>query len=302
MDRTPPFELPAFYMPYPARLNPHVEVARVHSTVWARDMGILDPGPDAGAPEIWTEADLDAHDYPLLCAYTHPDCPPEELNLITDWYIWVFYFDDHFLELYKRPQDLTGAKEYLHRLPAFMPLDLSAGTPEPTNPVERGLLDLWFRTVPSKTPGWRARLFRSTTDLLEESTWELSNIVEARIPNPIEYVEVRRKVGGAPWSADLVEHAAFVEVPDRIAASRPMRVLKDTFADGVHLRNDLFSYQRETQTEGEINNSVLVIERFLEVDPQQAADLVNEILTSRLQQFENTALTEVPPLFDEYGL
>jgi germacradienol/geosmin synthase len=81
-----------------------------------------------------------------------------------------------------------------------------------------------------------------------------------------------------------------------------MRVLKDTFADGVHLRNDLFSYQRETQEEGEINNCVLVLERFLDVSPQHAADLTNDILTSRLQQFENTTLTELPWLFEEYGL
>jgi germacradienol/geosmin synthase len=70
---------------------------------------------------------------------------------------------------------------------------------------------------------------------------ELSNISGNRIPNPIEYVEVRRKVGGDPWSTDLVEHTVFVEIPARIADTRPMRVLKDTFADGVHLRNDLFS-------------------------------------------------------------
>ena len=44
------------------------------------------------------------------------------------------------------------------------------------------------------------------------------------------------------------------------------------------------------------------MERFLPVTTQEAADLVNDILTSRLQQFENTALTELPPLFEEYGL
>ena len=81
-----------------------------------------------------------------------------------------------------------------------------------------------------------------------------------------------------------------------------MRVLKDTFADGVHLRNDLFSYQRETEDEGELSNGVLVFERFLGCDPQQAADPVNDLLTSRLHQFENTALTELPPLFEEHGL
>jgi germacradienol/geosmin synthase len=237
----------------------------------------------------------------LLCAYTHPDAPSRELDLVTDWYVWVFYFDDHFLEMYKRSQDQTGAKEYLDRLPAFMPVDLSP-PPEPTNPIERGLIDLWARTVPHRSPEWRLRFFESTKNLLHESTWELANISGNRVPNPIEYVEVRRKVGGAPWSADLVEHAAFVEIPARVAGTRPMRVLKDTFADGVHLRNDLFSYQRETEEEGEINNCVLVLERFLDVSPQRAADLTNDIVTSRLQQFENTTLTELPSLFEEHGL
>ncbi|HVQ99636.1 MAG TPA: hypothetical protein VMS16_12680, partial [Mycobacterium sp.] len=146
------------------------------------------------------------------------------------------------------------------------------------------------------------RFFDSTRNLLYESTWELANISGDRIPNPIEYVEVRRKVGGAPWSADLVEHAAFVEIPPRIAGSRPIRVLKDSFADAVHFRNDLFSYQRETEQEGEVNNCVLVLERFLDVSPQRAADLTNDLLTSRLQQFENTTLTELPALFEECGL
>ncbi|MGH3975017.1 MAG: terpene synthase family protein, partial [Pseudonocardiaceae bacterium] len=246
-----PYELPDFYMPYPARLNPHLDTARTHTKAWARAMGILDAPPEELGADIWDEAKFDSMDFALLCAYTHPDAPSHELDLVTDWYVWVFYFDDHFLEIYKRSQDQTGAKEYLDRLPEFMPVDLGA-TPEPTNPVERGLINLWERTVPHRSMEWRLRFFESTRNLLYESTWELANISGKRVPNPIEYVEVRRKVGGAPWSADLVEHAAFVEVPARIADTRPMRVLKDTFADGVHMRNDIFSYQRETEQEGEI--------------------------------------------------
>ena len=38
---TQPFELPDFYLPYPARLNPHLEGARLHSKQWARRMGML---------------------------------------------------------------------------------------------------------------------------------------------------------------------------------------------------------------------------------------------------------------------
>jgi germacradienol/geosmin synthase len=297
-----PFQLPDFYVPWPARLNPHLEATRVHSKAWAYEMGIIGVPKDGSSPEIWSEAQFDAMDYALLCAYTHPEAPGPSLDLVTDWYVWVFYFDDHFLEIYKRSHDLAGAKKYLDRLPAFMPVDLSQPPPTPTNPVERGLLDLWSRTVPTRSEDWRRRFFESTKNLLEESNWELLNINERRVSNPIEYIEMRRKVGGAPWSAGLVEHAVSAEVPARISASRPMEVLKDTFSDAVHLRNDLFSYQREIEEEGELSNGVLVFEKFLNIDPQRAANLVNEVLTSRLQQFENTAVTELPPLFEEHGL
>ncbi|MFI0154309.1 family 2 encapsulin nanocompartment cargo protein terpene cyclase [Streptomyces lydicus] len=293
---TKPFELPDFYTPYPARLNPHLEAARTHSRKWARGMGMLE------GSGIWEQRDLDAHDYALLCAYTHPDCDAEALSLVTDWYVWVFFFDDHFLEKFKRTLDRAGGKEYLDRLPAFMPMDLGAPVPEPTNPVEAGLADLWARTVPHMSADWRRRFAESTEHLLNESLWELSNIDINRVPNPVEYIEMRRKVGGAPWSAGLVEYATGAEVPARVAGSRPLRVLRDTFSDAVHLRNDLFSYQRETEEEGELSNGVLVLETFLDCTTQEAAEAVNNLITSRLQQFENTVVAELPALFLEKGL
>ncbi|MFG2594823.1 germacradienol/geosmin synthase [Streptomyces sp. NPDC048462] len=291
-----PFTLPDFYVPYPARLNPHVEEARQHTKGWARAIGMLE------GSGIWEEKDLDSHDYALLCAYTHPDCSAEALSLVTDWYVWVFFFDDHFLELFKRTPDRAGGKRYLDRLPAFMPMERGAPTPEPENPVEAGLADLWARTVPTMSDGWRARFAESTRNLLNESLWELANINEGRIANPVEYIEMRRKVGGAPWSAGLVEYAAGAEVPDAVAGERALRVLRDAFSDAVHLRNDLFSYQREVEDEGENSNGVLVLEHFLGCSTQEAAESVNDLLTSRLQQFENTALTELGPLCSERAL
>jgi germacradienol/geosmin synthase len=297
-----PFQLPEFYMPHPARLNPNLEAARKHSKAWAREMGILGTEKQAQSSDIWDERKFDSADYALLCAYTHPDASGPELDLVTDWYVWVFFFDDHFLEIYKRTQDMAGAKSYLARLPAFMPVHPTSAPPEPTNPVERGLADLWSRTVPTTFVDWRLRFSESTRDLLQESLWELSNIRQRRVSNPIEYIEMRRKVGGAPWSAGLVEHAVGAEIPPEIAPTRPMRVLKDTFSDGVHLRNDLFSYQREVEDEGENANCVLVVERFFGVDTQKAANITNDLLTSRLQQFENTAIVELPLLFEEHRL
>ena len=115
-----PYELPDFSLPYPARLNPHLDIARAYTKAWARQREML------GAPLIiWDEAQFDTMDFASLCAYTHPDAPSHELDLVTDWYVWVIYFDDHFLEACQRGHDQAGAKEYLDRLPAFMPVSLS---------------------------------------------------------------------------------------------------------------------------------------------------------------------------------
>jgi germacradienol/geosmin synthase len=285
------FVLPAFYLPYPARLNPSLERAREHTLTWARGMGMLD-APKPGGGVVWDEAALRAMDYALLCAYTHPDCDGAALDLVTDWYVWVFFFDDHFLETFKRSRDHAGARAYLDRLELFM----SDTPPEPANPAEAALAELWARTVPVMSAPWRRRFVTATHNLMVESMWELENIDAERVANPIEYLQMRRRVGGAPWSACLVEYATGVEVPARFAATRPLEVLRDSFSDAVHLRNDLFSYQREVAEEGENANAVLVFEKFLGYRPQRAADLVGDLLTSRMQQFEHTAVAEVPAL------
>ncbi|MEC3981789.1 terpene synthase family protein [Amycolatopsis sp. H20-H5] len=294
------FTLPEFYVPHPARLNPNLEPTRAHSMEWARTMGMLEaPTPSGGV--VWTENALARMDYALLCAHTHPDCAGPTLDLITDWYVWVFFFDDHFLEEFKYSRDMAGAKAYLDRLELFM-TEPGETPPEPRNAAEAGLKDLWARTIPAMSDDWRRRFITSTHNLMVESMWELDNIDRGRIANPIEYIQMRRRVGGAPWSANLVEIAVGAEVPAAIAATRPMEVLRDTFSDAVHLRNDLFSYQREVQEEGENSNAVLVFEKFMDCSTQEAAELVNDLLTSRLQQFENTAFTEVPALLAEHGI
>src|SRR5262247_729619 len=81
---TQPFTLPEFYLPHPARRNPHLERARAHAKEWARKMGMIE------GSGIWEEADFDAHDYALLCAYTHTDADGPALDVVTDRYVMIF--------------------------------------------------------------------------------------------------------------------------------------------------------------------------------------------------------------------
>jgi germacradienol/geosmin synthase len=108
---------------------------------------------------------------------------------------------------------------------------------------------------------------------------------EGRLANPIEYVEMRRKVGGAPWSANLVEHSVHADVPDEIAASRPLEVLRDCFADSVHLRNGLFSYRKEIEFEGELNNGVLVVGELMAL--LRSHDLAPDLLRDDVERLRH---------------
>ncbi len=48
-----------------------------------------------------------------------------------------------------------------------------------------------------------------------------------------------------------------------------LRGLDNSAADYACLANDVFSYRKEIEFEGELNNGVLVIQRFLEITPRR---------------------------------
>ena len=263
---TQPFELPDFYMPYPARLNPHLEQARAHTKEWAREMGMLEGSGvwERGGPRRpRLRAAVRLHPPRLRRPGARPGHRLVRVGV-----------------LLRRPlpRDLQA-----HPGPGGRARRTSTGCPRscrwtrrrrrPSRPTRsrRGLADLWARTVPGDVRGLAARGSpRAPSNLLDESLWELANINEGRVANPIEYIEMRRKVGGAPWSADLVEHAVGAEVPGR-DRRRPGRCgcCGTPSPTRVHLRNDLFSYQREVEDEGELSNGVLVLRRSSAAPPRR---------------------------------
>ncbi|MGR6923276.1 terpene synthase family protein [[Actinomadura] parvosata] len=289
------FVLPVPYQPGAARLSPHADAARAHSTSWARAMGLLGQG-------VWDEAWFGAMAIPLLAAYGHPDAAPQELELASDWYVWAYWFDDHFTQAFKGPRAPRKARAYLHRLSLFTPSSGSARTPRPSNAGERALADLWSRTNARSSPGWRSRFAARTQELMRGRLHELENVRDGRVPTPIELIGLRRASGGASWAADLAELVSGAELPADVVGTRAVRVLRDTFADGVHLLNDLYSYRREVAGERAHDNGVLVVRRFLGCGAQEAADRVNELRTSRLRQFEAAVASGLPALVEGSGL
>ncbi len=294
-------KLPDFYVPWPARKNPHCATARTHAKAWAFEVGILSAEPNDFS--VWEEKSFDRHDYADFCSRIHPEASVTELELMTDWNVWAFYVDDYFIKRFPEPTPATRAeaREYLKGIVGSLPLDLEFTSPA-DSPTLKALQNLWLRTAIVKPLAWRRRIVEDTKRLLDAFLWEFDNRQAHRVANPAEYIAMRRQVGAALWSADLVEHTLPTNVPERVMASRTLQSLRYCFADAVHLRNDIFSYHREVLVQGEVTNAVLVFERFLKVPAEQAMSLVNELLTSRLQQFEHAVITELPEVFLKYNV
>jgi hypothetical protein len=242
------FEMPKIYMPYTARCNPNVDEAHRHTRAWAKSVGLLDSG-------VWTEQDLDSTDYARYAALCHPDAPGPTQNLVTDWFGLTFFFDDFFLETFKRTNDLARAKRYVSRLPVFMPL-LPGVLPVPTDAFERGLVDLWPRTMFAMSPELLRRFRGHVIEYVDGTLWELRNRFHDWVPDPVEYVEMRRWFGGATFTRDLVQYGVGAEIPTHIHDTRTIDALFRAWADWVTISNDLFSFLRESQLENDIHTEL----------------------------------------------
>jgi germacradienol/geosmin synthase len=259
--------------PYQPRRSPDLGAARAHTADWARRMGLM-------RLQIWDDQDLSDFDFALFAALVHPDARGERLNLVADWYVFGWFLDDLLLEQYKRSRDVVGARRFLASL---------ADTSAPArNPVEVALADLLLRTPDN------GRLLACVPNLVGDGLWEIENIAQGRIPEPIDYVEMRRASGGSLWAAQLVELVLGADL-SRVTSTTARR-LHAAFADAVDLHNDLVSYQRETEYEQEVSNGVVVTEAFLGTGPIMAAVRTHELMTARLEVFERL----VPVLLAEY--
>ena len=84
--------------------------------------------------------------------------------------------------------------------------------------------------------------------------------------------------------------------------SRPVAAMENAAADYACLLNDVFSYQKEIQFEGEIHNFVLVTQNFLDCRAAAAMRLTGELMTARMRQFQHVVAVELPALAATLGL
>jgi germacradienol/geosmin synthase len=234
-------------------------------------MGMLEGLAGAPGGGVWDEEKLASYDFAACAARLHPDASASQLDVSSAWLTWGTYGDDFVPRIYGTTRDLAGCKAFNARLPLFMPVDCGE-TPPPVNPAEKGLAELWKRTASSMSLADR-RSFREGVQRMTSSwVWELQNHIENRIPDPVDYIEMRRNTFGSDLTMNLARITQSGNLPPELFLTRPMVELEHSAQD------------------------------FLGIERSQAVRVVNDLMTSRMKQFEHILATDLPSVVDSFEL
>ncbi|HEX2299072.1 MAG TPA: terpene synthase family protein, partial [Pseudonocardiaceae bacterium] len=66
-----------------------------------------------------------------------------------------------------------------------------------------------------------------------------------RIPDPVDYIEMRRRTFGSDMTMSLARITQTGQLPPALFGTRSMRGLENSAADYACFTNDIFSYQKE---------------------------------------------------------
>jgi germacradienol/geosmin synthase len=113
---------------------------------------------------------------------------------------------------------------------------------------------------------------------------------------------MRRATFGADLTKNLCRMGHGPEVPPEVYRSGTVRALENAAIDYAMLINDVFSYQKEIQYEGEFHNALLVVQNFFGCDYPTALRIVGDLMTQRMEQFQHVAARELPVLCEDFEL
>ena len=102
-----------------------------------------------------------------------------------------------------------------------MPDDVAPPSPRsPPTRWRRGLADLWTRTAGPLSPNARNLFRKAIQDMTESWLWELNNQIHNRVPDPVDYVEMRRKTFGSDLTMSLSRLSQGDAIPEDVFHTR----------------------------------------------------------------------------------
>lgn len=255
--------VPDLQVPFPEAISPHAEQIDRLSIDWLSRHRMLDRADQFARIE---QARLG-----LLTARAYPLAPPETLQVIADWHIWLFALDDGYCDesdFGAQPVDMIQMAARLLRV---------VDAPDEAIPPGAGRCASGLRDVRQRleSQASRAQLERWTAtvhDYLFGIVWEAANRSHRTIPSLGDYVPLRRLAGAVPTCLGLIDISLTSEIPaDEWTDPRLQRLTRKA-ANLIAWDNDIFSYNKELSDHGALHNLVTVLANERQCAPQAAVD------------------------------
>jgi hypothetical protein len=274
-------ELPAAFAqlrcPFESSLNPGTEVAHQHTRRWAERFGLV---RDANsARQVATER------FTWLVGRFYPWAAPAELQLISDFTSWLFWFDDVCDEtgVGEDPAALAGQIDWLIGV-LTRRREVRAG-----DPFDAAMADLRDRfEEASPSGGWFVRAVTSIQEYFEACLWESVNRRGGEVPAVDTFIQMRRFAGGMYIYHHFVELAARTELPLVVRGHQVVQRLVQITCNVACWHNDLFSLSKEL-AHGDVHNLVVVLAREQGVELSQARARAVQMCNREVRAFTATA-------------
>lgn len=278
--------LRALYRDFPIPSFPvatwSVEAER-HTRSWTRRMGLI-RSPEAASH-------FAAINVGQLAGRVYPDAAAHHGNLVTDWFSWLFLFDDQCDEgrIGRDPVLLHAATNDIK--------NVFDGSSRPlANPLARAMADLYDRLLPLATSPWLERFCRHVREYLDGCVWEAANRATSLVPTPEEYPAARRAAGAIIPAFDLIEFSTRTYLVDAIYDLTTYQEALHAAADVVCWTDDLATVAKE-YARGDVHNLVIVLAHHRKISWTDAVREAGRLLTERINDFlhaERTLLTTAP--------
>lgn len=266
--------LPKLYYPFSPAINPHADAIHETTLDWLARFDVFQD-------DMTYNAFYSSH-IGRLAARFHPYAPHDVLQLVSDWYAWMFLKDDQRdeSEFGKHPELLAGANNrYLEILKGA---DLGAVE----QPLTFALEDLRQRLVAqAPTSIWMRRFTRSVAEHFSSTVWEATNRSRGLNPDLRSYVRMRPITGGLHVDTEFIGIAERTHVPPEVREHPEVKTLMRTSNNVVCWANDLFSLEKEAGG-GDVHNLVLILQHEQGHPLQRAVSEAVAMHNAQVEEFE----------------
>jgi hypothetical protein len=255
--------MPALCCPFRDEISPLADDVGRHVVDWACRFNL--PGDED------ERARLTSTMVGRLAARTSPRACLAGLELLADWQMWLFLFDDKYSDESATGADLTRLSQLVT---AFMlVLDNPGETAFRAEPFSLALGDITDRLLAMASAPQAARFMTSVRGYFLAQFWEAAHRVKDQPAGLAEYAAMRRHSGAVPTCLALIDVAEGSDLPGTDFWRPDVRVLSDIAVNVTCWANDILSFRKESERSVQVHSlpAVLAAERQLDLASALAA-------------------------------